>query len=87
MVRKLVSLTAKRQNKKGKYLVWTSENHAIQLYSNEVNQKKVQYIHMNPVRSRLTESGDYIYSIVSNYVGENGLLSIIQVDRILKTYH
>jgi len=74
---RLFSHAAKRQNKKGNYQIWTHENHAIQLYSNEVIQEKVQYIHANPVRSRLVENHeDYIYSSAKNYAGENGLLSI-----------
>ena len=70
---RLFSHAAKRQNKKGNYQIWTHENHAIQLYSNEVIQEKVQYIHTNPVRSRLVEKPeDYIYSSAKDYAGENG---------------
>ena len=86
-VLRLLAHAAKRQNKSGKYQVWTHENHAIQLYSNEVIQQKVDYIHTNPVHNGLVEKPeDYIYSSAKNYVGEIGLLPIIQVDRIWKTY-
>jgi REP element-mobilizing transposase RayT len=42
---------AQRQNKDGKFQVWTHENHAIEIYSNSLIQSKVEYIHNNPVRA------------------------------------
>jgi REP element-mobilizing transposase RayT len=78
---------AKRQNKKGDYQVWTHENHAIQLYSNNVIQEKVDYIHLNPVRNGIVaKPEDYLYSSARNYAEMEGLLDIIKVDRLWKTY-
>ena len=37
------------------------ENHAIQLYSNQVMLQKVDYIHTNPVRNGLVEKLKVIY--------------------------
>ena len=84
---RLFKHAAKRQNKKGKYQVWTHENHAILLYSNKIIQEKVDYIHNNPVRAGIVyEPMDYIYSSASNYVDGTGLLNIILIDRQWKTY-
>jgi REP element-mobilizing transposase RayT len=50
------------------YQVWTHENHAIILYSNEFIRDKIEYIHNNPVRAGIVEKPeDYIYSSARNY--------------------
>ena len=78
---------AKRQNKKGTYQIWTHENHAIQLYSNSVIQEKVDYIHLNPVRSGIVvKPEDYLYSSARNYAEMESLLDIIQITRLWKSY-
>ena len=79
---------ARRQNKKGKYQVWTHENHAIELYSNEMIQEKVDYIHLNPVRSGIVHKPEeYLYSSARNYAGMEGLLDVILISRQWKTYN
>ena len=79
---------AKRQNKQGTYQLWTHENHAIQLYSNSFVQEKVDYIHLNPVRSGIVaKAEEYLYSSARNYAEMEGLLDIIQVTRLWKTYN
>ena len=84
---RLFTHAAKRQNKEGTYQVWTHENHAIQLYSNIVIQEKVNYIHLNPVRSGIVENQDeYVYSSAKNYAGRQSIIDVIVVDRIWKTY-
>ena len=84
---RLFAHAAKRQNKKGDYQVWTHENHAIQLYSNVAIQEKLNYIHLNPVRSGIVEKpDDYVYSSAKNYAGQKGILDVTIVDRIWKTY-
>lgn len=78
---------AKRQNKKGTHQVWTHENHAIQLFSNSVIQEKVDYIHLNPVRSGIVyKPEEYLYSSAKNYAEMEGLIDIIQVTKLWKTY-
>ncbi len=82
----LFSFAAKRQNKKGKYQLWTHENHAIEVFSNTFIEEKVAYIHNNPVRSGIVESPDeYIYSSAKQYTGEDGVLDIIPIDIKWKT--
>jgi REP element-mobilizing transposase RayT len=79
---------AKRQNKKGTYQVWTHENHAIQLYSNAMIEEKVNYVHSNPVRSGIVANpDDYLYSSARNYADMVGLLEIIQITRLWKTFN
>ena len=76
---RLFTHSAKRQNKKGKYQIWTHENHAIELYGNDFMQQKVEYIHQNPVKSGIVENPeDYIYSSASSYACKEGLIEIIQ---------
>ncbi len=51
-----------------KFQVWTHENHAILLYSNEFIRSKIEYIHNNPVKAGIVEKPeDYIYSSARNY--------------------
>ena len=42
---------------------------------------KLDYIHLNPVRSGLVSKGsDYIYSSAGNYIDNSGLLTIEKAD-------
>ncbi|HET7818373.1 MAG TPA: transposase [Bacteroidia bacterium] len=77
---RLFAHAAKRQNKTGKYQVWTHENHAIELLSNSFIQQKVEYLHNNPVRAGMVDyPEEYKYSSAKAYTGEEGLLDIIPV--------
>ena len=77
---------AKRQNKTGKYQVWTHENHAIEVSSNNFIENKVEYIHANPVRAGLVNKAeDYKYSSASNYADNESLLDVILVTLRWKT--
>ncbi|MCX6302980.1 MAG: transposase [Bacteroidia bacterium] len=50
------------------YQVWTHENHAMLLYSNEFIREKIEYIHDNPVRAGIVRNPeDYLYSSARNY--------------------
>jgi REP element-mobilizing transposase RayT len=50
------------------YQVWTHENHAMILYSNNFIREKIEYIHENPVRAGMVEKAeDYLYSSARNY--------------------
>lgn len=77
---------AKRQNKVGKYQVWTHENHAMEVTGNKFLERKVEYIHNNPVRAGLvTKPENYKYSSAANYAGESGLLDVIPILFSVKT--
>lgn len=65
-------------NKKNKeYQVWRQDNHPIDLYSNNVIDQKLDYIHDNPVVEGIVENAeDYLYSSARNYSGMDGILEI-----------
>ena len=59
------------------YQVWTHENHAILLYSNNFIREKVEYIHNNPVRAGIVKNPeDYLYSSARNYASLEALIDI-----------
>lgn len=59
------------------YQFWRQDNKPIELFSNEVFDQKLQYIHMNPVESGIVENPeDYLYSSARDYAGVKGLLDI-----------
>lgn len=42
---------------------------------------KLDYIHLNPVRAEIvSKASHYLYSSASNYVNDEGLISITKVD-------
>ncbi|QKJ32573.1 transposase [Mucilaginibacter mali] len=56
---------------------WQQGVHPIELFSNEVMQQKVDYIHHNPVKAGwVSEPQHYLYSSARDYAGEKGLLDI-----------
>ncbi len=68
-----------KYNKRVKDLqLWTYEDHAVELNSNEMIDSKLEYIHMNPVRAGwVGKAEDYLYSSARNYAG---LFSLIDID-------
>ena len=59
------------------YKFWQSEYHLVILYSNEVMDEKVYYIHANAVKEGIVENPeDYLYSSARDYAGRRGLLDI-----------
>ena len=60
------------------YQLWQQEYHGIELFSNDVIDTKINYIHQNPVRIGIVENDfDYIYSSARNYAGKSGVLDVI----------
>ncbi len=65
------------------YQIWTHENHAEHIYSNQFISQKITYIHENPVVAGLVNKAeDYPYSSAPNYFGGKGLLPVIILDGI-----
>jgi REP element-mobilizing transposase RayT len=59
---------------------WRHDNKPIELWSNEVIDKKINYIHQNPIVEGIVhQAGDYIYSSAKNYEGGKGLVNNVQV--------
>ena len=57
------------------YQVWQAGNHAKEIYSEKFLWSKLDYIHLNPVRSGfVSKASDYVYSSASNYIHGNGVL-------------
>jgi REP element-mobilizing transposase RayT len=71
-------LQAAMQHKRNSsYQVWTHENHAILLYSKDFIAQKIDYIHNNPVRSKIVQDPeDYLYSSARNYAGLSNYLDV-----------
>ena len=61
---------------------WRHDNKPIELWSNNVIQEKINYIHQNPVVEGLVyKAENYVYSSASDYAGEQGLLDDVMVFR------
>lgn len=59
---------------------WQQHNKPIELWSNEVIEQKVNYIHNNPVVSGfVVNAEDWKYSSAKTFVGEIGELSLTEL--------
>ncbi len=83
---RLLAHAAQRQNKEGKYQLWTHENHAELVYSNNFIEQKLEYIHQNPVRAGFVQKAeDYLYSSARNYAELDAMIEIDKIDVRWKT--
>lgn len=74
---KRFEFAAKKHQRNSQYQVWTHENHAIELFSNDFTKQKLNYIHQNPVRAGIVrEAHEYMYSSACNYAGIETVLEI-----------
>jgi REP element-mobilizing transposase RayT len=56
---------------------WQEGNHPIELFTNEVINEKLDYIHTNPVKAGFVfREQDFLYSSAVDYAGEKGLIKI-----------
>jgi REP element-mobilizing transposase RayT len=59
---------------------WRGDNKPIELWSNNVIDEKIDYIHQNPVEEGLVfKAEDYMYSSAVDYAGENGMLEVMVI--------
>lgn len=57
---------------------WQQHNKPIELWSNDVIQQKIDYIHNNPVVAGLVEQDyEYLHSSARDYSGNKGLIKTI----------
>ncbi len=57
--------------------LWTHENHAVELSTNEMIDSRINYIHKNPVQAGFVEKAeDFLYSSARNYAGLDFLIEI-----------
>ena len=76
---------AKKSSNTTQYQFWRHDNKPIELWSTEVIQQKINYIHNNPVEEGLVfRAEDYKYSSASDYAGEKGLLDGVCVFQYFK---
>ncbi len=58
-----------------RYQFWRHDNNPVELWSNEVIDEKINYIHNNPVEEGLVfKAEDYLYSSGADYAGGKGIL-------------
>ena len=59
---------------------WQQHNKPIELWSNEVIEQKIDYIHNNPVVAGfVTEACDWKYSSAKTFAGEEGMLNLFKL--------
>ena len=76
---------AAKSSNTSNYQFWRHDNKPIELWSNEVIQQKIEYIHNNPVEEGFVfRPEDYKYSSASDYAGEKGLLDGVCVFQYFK---
>ena len=62
------------------YQLWRHDNKPIELWSNNVIDEKLNYIHNNPVEEGLVfKAEQYVYSSAIDYAGEKGLMDIVLI--------
>ena len=68
-------------NRNKNFQFWKYNNHPEEVYSEKFMWSKLDYIHLNPVRSNIVyKASDYVYSSASNYCENNGLLPITKAE-------
>ena len=68
---------AKYNKRNGEKQLWTHENHAVELSSNEMIDSRLDYIHKNPVKAGWVEvAEDYLYSSARNYAEKTALIDV-----------
>ena len=71
------ALAAQSTTRNKLYQFWQSGNHCEEIYTDKFMWSKLDYIHLNPVRSGIVDkASQYIYSSASNYINGSGLLQI-----------
>ncbi len=70
-----------RHGRNSNYQFWKYGNHPEEIYTEKFLWSKLDYIHLNPVRSGIVEkASQYRYSSACNYVRGHGLLEVTLVD-------
>ncbi|MEI6575086.1 MAG: transposase [Bacteroidota bacterium] len=74
---------ASQHVRNSEFQLWTHENHAEHIYSNQFISQKINYIHENPVVAGIVlKAEDYPYSRAKNYTGEPGLIPVTILEGI-----
>ena len=84
----LFSKAIETHNRNKTYQFWRYGNHPEEIYSEKFLWSKLDYIHLNPVRSGLVEKAShYLYSSASNYVQGTGILEVSLVENPVIDVH
>lgn len=84
----LFSKATETHNRNKTYQFWRYGNHPEEVYSPKFLWSKLDYIHLNPVRSGLVErASHYVYSSAVNYVEGSGVVYITLVDTPVINVH
>jgi putative transposase len=76
----IFSIAADESRKHQKYKFWQDGYHPVELFTNDMIDQRLNYIHENPVRAGVVENAeDYLYSSARNYAGKKGLLEISMI--------
>jgi REP element-mobilizing transposase RayT len=68
---------AKYNKRAGDMQLWTHENHAVELSTNNMLETRLNYIHENPVKAGIVSNAeDYLYSSARNYAEMESLIEI-----------
>jgi len=68
---------AHNSNNKG-FQFWQQDSHPIELWSEEVFQQKLEYIHLNPVAAGFVDQPeDWRYSSAKNYAGMRSIIDLV----------
>jgi putative transposase len=70
------------KNHNKNFQFWQHGSHPVELYSNEIMEQKLDYIHENPVKAGfVNRPEDYVYSSAIDYAGGKGMMDIVLLDR------
>jgi REP element-mobilizing transposase RayT len=83
----LLNVFHSHANGKTKYSLWKEQARVIPIFSSKKLEKKLEYIHLNPVKRGLVDSpGVYLYSSANFYItGQKGPLEVDRIETILFT--
>jgi putative transposase len=71
----MMERAGKKNGNNKDFQFWQQHNHPIELFSPEVLNQKLNYIHNNPVEAGFVEYPEqYLYSSARDYCGQKGLL-------------
>ncbi len=78
---KLFKKAGKSNSNNTNFQFWQQDNHPIEIYSPQVIEQKLTYLHNNPVATRIVlEPEHYLYSSAINYSGQKGLIDVEILD-------
>ncbi|WP_428327356.1 REP-associated tyrosine transposase [Mucilaginibacter sp.] len=70
----------KHNSNNEQYQFWQQGSHPIELWSNEVTDQKLDYIHNNPVKAGwVNEPQYYLYSSAIDYADGKGLIDVLVI--------